>query len=243
MNLANADLQGVSFQYASFYGSFGGGTPQFPCATTCRGPGFTCACATASGADLTRANFSNAYLYGVDFTGNTIVGGTRFDAAILAGASFSGAKFQVDGGATPGFGKALLQGTVFDAGANLAGAVFLDAFVDFGVAGSGGGNDVYLQLSADYTRFRGWTGAANPCVRPSYNRPSVVPSTVSMTCPDGSFGVCGDGGAPASAARWKSGIALRVNSPVPGWYALDATYDKAGGNPASCGFPRIDPNW
>ncbi|MEJ7685961.1 MAG: pentapeptide repeat-containing protein [Variovorax sp.] len=244
VNLADADLEGVSFQYASFYGSFGGGTPQIPCQTTCRSPGFTCACATASGANLTRANFSNAYLFGADFTGPTTINGTQFDAAILTGASFAGAKFSVDGGAAPSFGKALLQGATFDANANLPGAVFLNAFVDFGRAGSGtSGNDLYLQLSADYTRFRGWSGAPKPCVRPTYASPSAVPASVPMTCPDGSSGICGNASTPASIARWKSGIAMGTNSPVPGWYAFDATYDKAGGNPPSCTFALIDPNW
>jgi uncharacterized protein YjbI with pentapeptide repeats len=242
VNLANADLQGASFQFTAFYGSFSGTTPQIPCQTTCRAQGFTCACATASGANLTGANFSNAYLYGVDFTGTTNVNGTQFGSAILTGASFTGVSFQFKGGAAPSFTKAALQGTTFDSTANLANAVFLDAFVDLGTPGSSRtSNHLFLQLTADYTRFRGWQGVVSPCVLASYNSLSVVPSSAVMTCPNGNSAICGDGSTPASVALWKSGIAMSANKPVPGWYAFDATYDKAGGNPPSCTVP--DPNW
>jgi uncharacterized protein YjbI with pentapeptide repeats len=242
VNLADADLEGTSFQFASFYGSFGGATPQIPCQTNCPAPGFTCACAKASGADLTRANFSSAYLYGVDFTGTTIVNATQFGSAILTGASFAGVHFQVDGGSAPNFTKALLQGTTFDSGANLVNAVFLDAFVDFGTPGSSRtSNDLFLQLSADYTGFRGWQGAVRPCVRTSYATLSAVPSTAVMTCPHGESAVCGDGSTPASLAHWRSRIAMSANAPVAGWYAFATTYDKAGGNPPSC--TAADRNW
>jgi uncharacterized protein YjbI with pentapeptide repeats len=247
VNLSNAKLQGASFQFASFYGSFGGGTPAIPCKTGCSRPGFTCACATASGANLTGTNFSNAYLFGVDFTGaTTTINGTQFGSAILTGASFAGAQFQVNGGAAPDFNKALLQGTTFDANANLVNTSLLDAFVDFGVPPSrGSGNVLFLLLSADYTRFRGWTGASTPCVQAAYASPSVVPSQAAMTCSSGNFGVCGAGNSAASVASWKSGIAMSANAPVPGWYANDATYDSA---PADTGAicknnATLDPNW
>ena len=244
VNLANADLQGASFLFTAFYGTFGGVSPQIPCHTSCRAKGFTCACATASGANLTGANFSNAYLYGVDFTGTTtVINGTQFGSAILVGASFAGVRFQFNGGAAPSFTKAALQGTTFDSTANLANAVFLDAFVDLGTPGSSRTeNDLYLQLTADYTRFRGWSGTtATPCVVASYNSLSAVPSTAVMTCPNGNSAVCGDGSTPGSVALWRSGIAMRANTPVPGWYAFDTTYDKAGGNPPTC--TAADKNW
>ena len=67
----------------------------------------------------------------VDFGGSkTIINGTKFGSAILAAANFSGAQFQVNGGAAPDFTKALLQGATFDADANLVNAVLLNAFVE-----------------------------------------------------------------------------------------------------------------
>ena len=50
-------------------------------------------------ANLTRTDFSNAFLYGVDFgsaTGNTKVNGTTFSGAVLVGANFKGAAFGID---------------------------------------------------------------------------------------------------------------------------------------------------
>ncbi|MDI3467216.1 MAG: hypothetical protein OJF50_006037 [Nitrospira sp.] len=239
VNLANAKLQGASFQFASFYGSFGGATPTFPCKTDC---------ATASGADLTGANFSNAYLFGVDFTGDTTtINGTQFGSAILTGASFAGAQFQVKGGAAPDFTKALLQGAIFDGNANLVNTSLLNAFVDFGAATNPNqGNILYLLLSADYTGFKGWSGQSTPCVQAAYGVFSSVPSTVSMTCPNGNSTVCGAGKPePNTNANWKGGIAMADNQPVPGWYLADATYDKAPSDQrVICkNNAAVDPKW
>lgn len=238
VNLTNAQLQGASFQFASFYGSFGGATPTFPCKT---------GCATASGANLTGTDFSNAYLFGVDFTGKTTtINGTQFGSAILTGASFAGAQFQVNGGAAPDFTKALLQGTIFDSTANLVNTRLLNAFVDFGAATNPNqGNILYLLLSADYTGFRGWSGASTPCVQTAYASFSAVPPHVSMTCPNGNSTVCGVGKpAPNANANWKGGIAMANNQPVPGWHLADATYDKASDQSVICkNNATVDPNW
>lgn len=235
VNLSGAQLRSVSFRYASFYGSFGGAAPTFPCTTTC---------ATASGADLTATNFSNAYLYGVDFTKSS-VNGTLFGSAILTGANFTGAKFQVYRGAAPDFSKALLQGATFDAKADLVDTSFLDAFVDFGAPGNlNKFNFLNLQLSADYTQFRGWSGSSTPCVATLYSSFSAVPATATMTCPDAISAVCGAGKSADSLAHWKSRIAMAANSPVPGWYVNDATYDKASVTQSTCGNnASVDPTW
>ncbi|WHZ23878.1 MAG: hypothetical protein OJF47_002990 [Nitrospira sp.] len=248
VNLADAKLQGASFQFASFYGSFGGATPAFPCKTNCAGPGFTCGCATASGADLTGADFSNAYLFGVDFTGKTTtINGTQFGSAILTGASFAGAQFQVSGGAAPDFTKALLQGAIFDSTANLVNTRLLNAFVDFGAATNPNqGNILYLLLSADYTGFRGWSGASTPCVQTAYANFTAVPPHVSMTCPNGNSMVCGAGQpAPDPNKNWASGDSMAGNTPVPGWYDADATYDKAPSDHSMIcnNDATVDPNW
>ena len=252
VTLANAKLQSVSFRFASFYGSFGGASPTMTCPSItnqCTTPtGFTCACATASGADLTGANFESAFLFGVDFTGkNTIVNGTSFGSAILTGSRFDGASFQVNGGAAPNFTQAVLSGVIFSSDANLANASFLNAFVDFGAATNPFvGNDLYFLLGADYTRFRGWSGAATPCVMTSYAANTVLPASVSLTCPNGDSKVCGVGTpAPNANPNWKSQISIDSNSNGPkGWYGLDATYDKAAAQSAICGNNEvIDQKW
>lgn len=248
VNLADAKLQGASFQFASFYGSFGDAAPSFPCKTNCAQPGFTCDCATASRADLTGTNFSNAYLFGVDFTGSTTtINGTQFGSAVLTGASFAGAKFQVSGGAAPDFTKALLQGAQFDSTANLVNTSLLNAFVDFGAATNPNpGNILYLLLTADYTRFRGWSGASTPCVQTAYGNFTAVPPNVSMTCPNGSSTVCGAGKpAPDPNENWAGGITMATNQPVAGWYLADATYDKAPSEQSAIckNNATVDPNW
>ena len=248
VNLANAHLQGATFQFASFYGTYGAATPSFPCKTNCARPGFTCACATAAGSDLTGTNFSGAYLFGVDFSGKTTtINGTIFGSAILVGASFAGANFQVNGGAPPDFTKALLQGAIFDSSANLVNTSLLNAFVDFGAASSGNqGNILYLLLSADYTKFTNWPGAATPCVQTAYANFSAVPASVSMTCPNGNSTMCGAGTpAPNVNPNWRGGIAMATNTPVPGWYAADASYDKAPINPSviCANSGMVDQNW
>ncbi|MEO9103246.1 MAG: pentapeptide repeat-containing protein, partial [Burkholderiaceae bacterium] len=161
VSLANARLSGTSFQYSSFYSSFGGGTPSFPCSPQASSGR---RCATASGADLTDTNFGNAYLYGVDFSGTTtVVNGTHFGSAVLVAANFSGASFQVNGGAAPDFTQALLQGAQFDGNAAIGGSSLQNAFLDFGAAGNTNvGNLLMLRLSSAYTGFNGWSGAPTP---------------------------------------------------------------------------------
>ena len=250
VSFANAQLQSVSLRFASLYGSYGGAAPTFPCLAAsspqCSTPtGATCACASASNANLSATDFSNAYLYGVDFGGSkTIVNGTKFGSAILAAANFSGAQFQVNGGAAPDFTKALLQGATFDADANLVNAVLLNAFVDFGKASNTNPfNILYLLLPGDYTGFKGWTGAKQPCVQLTYGSFSAVPPNAAMTCPNGNSAVCGPGNTSASLANWKSAIAMASNS-VPGWYLFDATYDNKTATSAICrNNATVDPKW
>ncbi len=250
VTLANAKLAGASFQYASLYGTFGGATPSFPCRAAnnqCSATGFTCGCATVSGADLTATDFSNAYLYGVDFTGaTTTINGTKFGSAIVVGASFENASFQVNGGAAPDFTKAMLQGAIFSSTANLGGSSLLNAFVDFGAATNPStGNALFLLLTADYTQFKGWQGGATPCVQALYGAFTALPGNVSLTCPNGESKVCGAGTpAPNANPNWAGGIRIGTNTPVAGGYLADATYDKAqAAAPGTCNNQPVDPNW
>jgi len=170
VNLSSAKLSSVLFNNASFYGSFAGETPGFPCQTdTSQCPtiktGFTCSCATASGATMVRTNFSSAYLYGVDFDGKTTtINGVNFNQAILVGANFASAIFAVDpiqGGAPPDFTFAYLQGVIFDTNATLGDTSLSSAFVDF----RSNGNIIQIHLGTNYTTFQGWEAPNQPSLR------------------------------------------------------------------------------
>lgn len=244
VSLADARLSGASFQYASFYSSFGGGTPSFPCAPQASSGR---RCATAAGAVLTDTNFGNAYLYGVDFSGAaTVVNGTNFGSAVLVAANFSGASFQINGGAAPDFTQALLQGAQFDGSAALRGSSLQNAFLDFGVTGNSfTGNILTLRLPGSYTGFSGWTGARTPCVQTVYTAYSALPTTIPMICPNGNSEVCGaTPSAPNANPNWRGKLALAQNTPVAGYYFLPATYDPAQRGPQqTCDGQKIDPNW
>lgn len=259
-SFAGATLNSVSFGYASLYGT-AIGAPSAVCTLAKAGcpqaaprTGGTCSCASASGANLTDTDFSNAFVYGVDFsTQATVVNATRFDGAILVSANFSQAMFQIDptqGGKAPSFNGAWLQGTNAP---GLGKAALAGAFVDFGVINNGvprTGNALELLLSANYTRFRNWNGAsATPCVRLRYDKPSVLPGNVgTMTCPNGlSYpgAGCGarqpKGASPPPNPAWYGGSVAQAQP--PGWYQLASTYEAGSSGTAMCRGAPIDPAW
>ena len=238
VNLSGAQLQGTVFHFASFYGSFNAiakGPPVLPCetdVTKCPSTkGFTCSCASAAGATMTRTDFSNAFLYGVDFArSETTINGVDFSNAILVGASFDGASFDVDpthGGAQPKFPGAFLQGTNFGA-ASLDNTSFANAYVDF----EPGGNNMQVLLGPSYTGFNGWQPANQPvCVKLDYTSfVTTVPVTTSNTiCPDGLVHGGGCGNTPPRPNPnpfWASPIAIGQASPS-GYYVNNATYTQA----------------
>lgn len=262
VSLAGATLNSVTFLHASLYGT-ALGAPASVCRLARAGcspaeprTGATCSCASASGADLTDTDFSNAFLYGVDFsTRATVVNATRFDGAILVSANFADASFMIDpthGGKAPSFNGAWLQGVTAP---GLGKASLSGAFVDFGVTTNGigrTGNALHVVLAADYTRFRNWNGAsATPCVRLRYDRASALPVDVgTMTCPNGlnypgrgcgALAPKSDAGAPPNPA-WNGGARLAVNQP-PGWYQLDSTYEPATSGAAVCANQPEDRSW
>ena len=239
VNLSSAQLQGTIFHFASFYGSFNvieKGPPVFPCVTDvtqCPSTktGFTCSCATAVGANMTRTDFSNAFLYGVEFTGSgTVINGVDFSNAILVGANFDGATFDVDpthGGAQPTFEGAFLQGTNLGA-ASLDSTSFANAYVDF----EPGGNKMQVVLGPSFAGFNGWTSPNQPvCVKLDYTSfVTTVPVTTSnTTCPDGLEHQGGCGSTPPRPnpnPNWASPIAIGQAFP-PGYYVNNATYTQA----------------
>ena len=245
--------------------SFGGASPSFPCNTnvaTCSGvsTGATCACASALGADLTNTDFSNAFLYGVDFGDpSTTINGTKFVGAVLVGANFAGASFKVaQPGVPPDFTNALLMGANLGTDSALTNTSLYGAFVDFGAAtNTTTGNLVQLLLPAKYTRFRGFwkTQAAPICVQVVYGGGSgaasagtvssgftTVPTTIpSMTCPDGFKHAAGCGSGVKSNTYWNNGLSLGGATP-PGFFYYDATYEAAN-QTSTCNVATVDLNW
>jgi uncharacterized protein YjbI with pentapeptide repeats len=252
VNLSSAQLNGTIFDTASFYGSFDGVAPKFPCQTdTSMCPdaktGFTCGCATAVGASMVDTQFANAYLYGVDFSGaTTTINGVKFTGAILVGANFADANFSVDptkGGAPPDFSNAYLQGVNL-AGANLTDTSLDGAFVDFGApTNQNNGNIMQLLLGPQYTAFNGWEAPNAPvCVQAAYDSYTTVPTTIpSMTCPDGNQYASGCGATQQSNMQWASHTPLGQATP-PGWYQYDATYTKANQSQA-CNGTTFNEDW
>lgn len=253
-NLTGAKLVGTIFNNASFYSSFNGNTPTFPCetdVTQCKASTpatvYTCSCATARGATMTDTRFNNAYLYGVDFGGSTTaINGVSFNGAILVGANFSGANFNVDPtkSSPPDFSFAYLQGAIL-AGTNLTSTSLSGAFVDFGSSTNPQtGNILQILLGPAYTAFKGWEAPnLQVCVQAAYGSFTTVPTTIpTMTCPDGNtVPGLGCGQTQASNTHWKSSTPIGQASP-PGFYQFDPTYGKADQSNA-CNGGTYNTDW
>jgi uncharacterized protein YjbI with pentapeptide repeats len=223
VNLATADMSAAIFTNASFYSSalVGSGKCTFSDGN----------CATAAGATMNNTQFGSAYLAGVDFTGAQVQG-VQFGGAILIGANFGGATLSVDPsvGTNSGFVSAFLQGTQLG-DATLNGTSLANAFLDF----RAGGNDMFLDLSADFAGFPNWHAPGQKiCVFVTYGVPTTVPTGNStLTCPDATpAGANGCGPATPSNTNWESMFPIGENSTPPASYLLDASYTNAA--PAIC---------
>jgi uncharacterized protein YjbI with pentapeptide repeats len=231
VNLSQSQISGANFTSASFYGLTAAGTGM---CTPDPNTGFTPGCATAAGATMDSTNFSDAYLFGVDFTHATAKG-VGFGNSFLAGANFDRARLSADAssGVNTGFTGAFLEG------ANLQGAILengislQDAFVDFRPSG----NTIYLVLSGNHTTFSGyWNSVGAPvCAQMVYDNPTTVPTTDSTTtCPNHLQypGGCDAPDPDGSNGNWKGLVDISQ------WasYEYDSTYTKApaGGAPAKC---------
>jgi hypothetical protein len=278
VNLSGATLNSVSFKYASLYGSMLGAPPATcqtdtsQCGTT-PVTGATCSCATLANANLTRTDFENAFLYGVDFSSansNTKVNGTTFSGAVLVGANFKGAAFGIDGsqgGQATALDGAWLQGADLT-GADLTGVSLSGAYVDFGVINNDGtsrtGANLALLLTVDHTKFRDWAGSATPCVHVENSAASTVPSDVdTMTCPDGNSyaGGCGAlqprdnsaGGTPPppvpppcqTPTTNSKWCAGSASSAIGivGWYRRQSTYENAAAATVQCNGQPLESKW
>ena len=255
VNLSAAQLSGTIFKGASIYGSFNSlanGPPRLPCVTNTNNcgvievTGYTCSCASFSGAVLTRTNFNGAFLYGADFSGSTTtINGADFTNAILVGASFASATFQVDpsqGGAQPVFEGAWLQGTDLQ-GASLDSTTFEGAFFDFQP-----GNQMQVLLPRTYTNWPGWEAPDQPvCVQLDYSKSgSIVPVTTSnTTCPDGlqHLGGCGPTPPlPSPNPNWQSNAGPIGQATPPGFYLDAGTYDPAN-QTGACNLNTANFDW
>ena len=244
VNLSFAQLSGVDFTLANFYGD----NPGTPCATTGSDyTGFTTRCASAHAAQMTATRFDNAYLYGVDFS-NATIAGVSFDQAVLSGANFAGATIasSPNSGAVTSFSRAFLQGTNLDK-AMVTDADLSNAFVDF----RDGGNLIYINLNGtDHNSFAGCpTGKYHDrhqarlrarclCVV-RYPATTVPETNTTITCPDtqpsGSNG-CGAAVADptSSNSRWASTLTIGTPpdpGPPPAWYSNNATYTSTPSDP------------
>ena len=173
-DFSNAAAQGVTFAYAYLYGK----------------------AATVAGASLREADFANAFLPEIDFSGvaEKDLIGVSFDGACLAGAGFQGT--QLGKLHTKGFSfvGAALQGADFT-GSNLDGANLTNAAVAATAPPPQGG---LLKITAHYSLGSitvpiepiTWTAATN-----------LAPTDGTTFCPTGTGPCQGANLAPADPAR------------------------------------------
>jgi uncharacterized protein YjbI with pentapeptide repeats len=225
-NLAGAQMSGANFTNASFFGSTAIGS--CPIASD-----FTQNCASAARATLNNTVFSNAFLFGVDFSGATIQG-VQFGNAVLIGATFNGATLTADSqvGTGSGFPGAFLQGSDLLDAKQLLNISLLNAYLDFSA-----GNAFTTELSGNHTVFPGWATPGQPvCVQMSYGSGTSAPTNNgTITCPNGSQPSTGCGATVAANTAWKS----QVDISASGSYQFDATYTPAAPNQ----FCQANPSW
>ena len=183
-NLSRSNLAGVNFNDASFYSA-----NQSACAVTACDSYVKPICASASGATLDSAQFSNAYLVGADFS-NAHGGGSVFSNAVLTGARFNNATLTPLAGTPVNFSGAFIQGADFTA-ADLTNAIFTNAY-DAKAAGC-----MQFELGEQYTSFPGFSvpvspdstqcmraaAAATTCVKFTFTQRTILPSTVVLGTP------------------------------------------------------------
>lgn len=214
-NLSEADVSGASFIDASWYGRGG----------LCDGGSWVGNCASGTGnMNLSNADFSGAYLAGVDLSDATAQQ-TNFRGAILVGAHFNCANLSGDTntGALTHFNNAFLQGANFES-ANTTAADFTGAYVD----DESTSLELIFQLPSANLQFTGYTPPANPpdCPIFSTSEPTTTPEPVSgYTCPDGSDSPCAD---------WQCDTCIPSSDSTP-----PASVD--GSFPGSC--THLDFNW
>lgn len=231
VNLAHAQLSGANLTDATFYGAEPAGQSVCHVSST----GSTGNCATAAGATMNSTQFTGAYLYGVDFSGDTTIRGVNFANAVLIGANFAGARLSRDRDrlSDTGFLGAFLQGTNLEP-ASVNEVSLQNAFLDFSAS-----NIVVLQLDGNHTSFPGWATPGQPvCVQAYYHHPTTVPDgNATLICPDGlaadTNSPPGCGPAVQQNPHWNSLMDMTRATP-PASYLQDSTYVPAAVTPV-CG--------
>ena len=239
VNLSYAQLSGVDFTYSNIYGDNPAAASicktalsrnQCSQSGSANYEGFTCGCASAHGALLTKTSFAQAYLYGLDLTAAQAQG-LNMQGAVLTGGNLNGAAIATDplSGAASTFFRAFLQGTALEGAQINNQPTFEDAFVDF----SPFGNTVYIFLdAANHNEFK-CNGCSPPtgtnvCVVVNYPTPTRVPNGgPQLTCPNRFLGDCGPATPNGSNTNWKSGItnlAAPPNGVPSAWYETNSTY-------------------
>jgi hypothetical protein len=186
-------------------------------------------------------NFSDAYLFGVDFTYSTGQG-VNFSGAALAGANFNGATEAADSsGTSSSLSGALLQGATMTSLTLNDKVTFSDAYADF----TAGGNTINMVLSGEHTGFAGYWGkpGESVCAQMVYAGPTTVPATnANTTCPNSREYSAGCGGATTATGEANSNWESKVDITAFASYVSNSTFTPAPANSA----PQIctsDPLW
>jgi uncharacterized protein YjbI with pentapeptide repeats len=182
-NLSKSNIAGVNFDHANFYSS-----NNATCAVTTCDSYARPVCASAAGATLEGAQFSSAYMAGVDMT-NTHGSGAVFSGAVLTGARFNNATLTPLGGTPVNFSGAFIQGADFTA-ADLTNATFTNAY------GAESGDCMHFELGEQHTSFPGFAVPVTPdssqcksapaqktCVKFSFSQATILPSSVKLPTP------------------------------------------------------------
>jgi uncharacterized protein YjbI with pentapeptide repeats len=184
-NLSKSNIAGVNFNDGSFYSS-----NNLACAPTACDSYAKPLCASAAGATLEGAQFSNAYMVGIDMS-NVHGGGAVFSNAVLTGARFNNATLTPLSGTPVNFTNAFLQGADFTA-ADLTNATFTNAY------GATAAGCMQFELGAQYLTFPGFTVPVTPdstqcmkpaaavtttCVKFTFTQKTILPATVVLPVP------------------------------------------------------------
>ncbi|MEO7392714.1 MAG: pentapeptide repeat-containing protein [Ramlibacter sp.] len=183
-NLSRSNVAGVNFNDANFYSANQSACSTSPCDTYTKPT-----CASAAGATLEGAQFSNAYLVGVDMA-NVHGSGAVFSNAVLTGARFNNAVLTPLNGTPVNFSSAFIQGTDFTA-ADLTNATFSNAY-DAKAVGC-----MQFELDEQHTSFPGFAvpvmpdstqcakapAPAKTCVKFTFTQRTLLPSTVVLATP------------------------------------------------------------
>ena len=183
-NLSKSNVSGVNFNDSNFYSANAGACSTSACDTYARP-----VCASAAGASLDGAQFSNAYLVGVDMS-NVHGSGAVFSNAVLTGAHFNNAVLSPLEGKPANFSSAFIHGADFTS-ADLTNATFTNAY-DAKAPGC-----MQFELGEQHTSFPGFAVPVTPdstqcalapapaktCVKFTFTHGTILPSSVVLATP------------------------------------------------------------